>query len=42
MTPLLWLLLLAQHFPLTDAHNCYPYEGQWKNRIDRRWVASFR
>jgi hypothetical protein len=21
--------------PLLDAHNCYPYEGQYKNRIDR-------
>jgi hypothetical protein len=21
--------------PILDAHNCYPYEGQWANRIDR-------
>ena len=35
MTPVLLFLLLAQHFPLADAHNCYPYEGQYKNRIDR-------
>ncbi|MEO8049708.1 MAG: hypothetical protein ABI833_04765 [Acidobacteriota bacterium] len=21
--------------PLLDAHNCYPYEGQWLDRIDR-------
>ncbi|HVW85658.1 MAG TPA: hypothetical protein VHB50_13305 [Bryobacteraceae bacterium] len=27
--------LFGQHFPLADAHNCYPYKGQWKNRIDR-------
>ena len=20
---------------LMDAHNCYPYEGQWNDRIDR-------
>ena len=33
--------LLAQHFPLTDAHNCYPYEGQWKNRIDRALATGF-
>jgi hypothetical protein len=35
------LLLLAQHFPLADAHNCYPYEGQWKNRIDRALGVGF-
>jgi hypothetical protein len=33
--------LAAQHFPLVDAHNCYPYEGQWKNRIDRALSAGF-
>ncbi len=21
--------------PILDAHNCYPYEGQWSDRIDR-------
>src|SRR5262249_25608820 len=21
--------------PVLDAHNCYPYEGKWKDRIDR-------
>ena len=21
--------------PLLDAHNCYPYDGKWSNRIDR-------
>ena len=21
--------------PILDAHNCYPYEGKWSNRIDR-------
>lgn len=20
---------------MTDAHNCYPYEGRWNNRIKR-------
>ncbi len=26
---------LPGHRVLMDAHNCYPYEGQWTNRIDR-------
>ncbi|MDE3195917.1 MAG: hypothetical protein KGN84_06215 [Acidobacteriota bacterium] len=33
--------LFAQHFPLTDAHNCYPYEGGYKNRIDRALGTGF-
>jgi hypothetical protein len=43
MTPVLLFLLLAlaQHFPLADAHNCYPYEGQYKNRIDRALSVGF-
>jgi len=41
MISVLALLLLAQHFPLADAHNCYPYEGQWKNRIDRALSVGF-
>ncbi len=29
-------MLSAQHKgPLLDAHNCYPYEGKWSNRIER-------
>ena len=27
--------------PVLDAHNCYPYEGQWKNRIDRALGTGF-
>ena len=27
--------------PLLDAHNCYPYEGQWADRIDRALRAGF-
>jgi len=27
--------------PLLDAHNCYPYEGRWADRIDRALRASF-
>jgi hypothetical protein len=26
---------LNHNEPLLDAHNCYPYEGQWTDRIDR-------
>ena len=27
--------------PVLDAHNCYPYEGQWKDRIDRALSTGF-
>jgi hypothetical protein len=27
--------LLNHNRPLLDAHNCYPYEGKWADRIDR-------
>jgi hypothetical protein len=27
--------LLNRNRPLLDAHNCYPYEGKWSNRIER-------
>ena len=27
--------------PLLDAHNCYPYEGRWADRIDRALSAGF-
>lgn len=26
---------LNHNRPVLDAHNCYPYKGQWNNRIDR-------
>jgi hypothetical protein len=26
---------LIHQGPILDAHNCYPYEGQWSDRIDR-------
>src|ERR1700723_531393 len=26
---------LNHNLPVLDAHNCYPYEGQWSDRIDR-------
>ena len=27
--------------PLLDAHNCYPYKGEWKDRIDRALGTGF-
>jgi len=27
--------------PLLDAHNCYPYEGQWSDRVDRALRGGF-
>jgi hypothetical protein len=27
--------ILNHNRPLLDAHNCYPYEGQWTDRLDR-------
>lgn len=27
--------LLRSSRPMLDAHNCYPYEGRWANRVDR-------
>src|SRR3954469_16161460 len=29
------LSLLNRNRPLLDAHNCYPYEGRWADRITR-------
>ena len=26
---------------LLDAHNCYPYDGRWADRIDRALRAGF-
>ena len=27
--------------PVLDAHNCYPYDGRWTNRIDRALATGF-
>src|SRR5258708_5164544 len=27
--------------PILDAHNCYPYDGRWADRIDRALSAGF-
>jgi len=32
---------LQMGHPMVDAHNCYPYDGQWGDRIDRALSAGF-
>jgi hypothetical protein len=32
---------LNHNRPVLDAHNCYPYEGQWSDRIDRALKTGF-
>jgi hypothetical protein len=32
---------LNHNQPVLDAHNCYPYEGQWSDRIDRALKSGF-
>ena len=32
---------LNHNRPVVDAHNCYPYEGKWANRIDRALTVGF-
>src|ERR1700686_3769380 len=32
---------LNHNRPVLDAHNCYPYEGRWADRIDRALAAGF-
>ena len=36
-----YLEYLHHNRPLVDAHNCYPYDGKWKNRIDRALSTGF-
>jgi hypothetical protein len=33
--------ILPGRTPLLDAHNCYPYEGRWEDRIDRALSTGF-
>jgi hypothetical protein len=33
--------ILPGKTPLLDAHNCYPYEGRWEDRIDRALSTGF-
>ena len=35
------LAFLNHGKPLLDAHNCYPYEGQWTDRIERALGTGF-
>ncbi len=32
---------LNHNRPVLDAHNCYPYDGRWTNRIDRALESGF-
>ena len=32
---------LNHNRPILDAHNCYPYEGKWSDRIDRALATGF-
>ena len=33
--------LLNHNRPMLDAHNCYPYAGQWTDRLDRALATGF-
>ena len=35
------LFFLNKNQPVLDAHNCYPYKGQWANRIERALSTGF-
>ncbi len=35
------LSLLNRNRPLLDAHNCYPYDGRWADRITRALATGF-
>ena len=35
------LTFLNKNQPVLDAHNCYPYKGQWSDRIDRALSTGF-
>jgi hypothetical protein len=35
------LNFLNHNQPILDAHNCYPYDGQWNNRIQRALDSGF-
>src|SRR5437667_9318697 len=32
---------LNRNRPVLDAHNCYPYDGRWADRIDRALSTGF-
>ena len=33
--------IVNNNLPMVDAHNCYPYDGKWTNRIERALRAGF-
>ena len=33
---------LNHNRPVPDAHNCYPYDGKWTDRIDRALTTGFQ
>jgi hypothetical protein len=35
------LSFLNNNHPVLDAHNCYPYEGKWSDRIDRALKSGY-
>ncbi|HZS53255.1 MAG TPA: hypothetical protein VFA65_02550 [Bryobacteraceae bacterium] len=35
------LKFLNDNRPVRDSHNCYPYDGQWTNRVDRALSTGF-
>lgn len=35
------LQFLNHNLPMVDAHNCYPYDGKWDNRIERALNSGF-
>ena len=32
---------LNHNRPILDAHNCYPYNGEWKDRLERALTTGF-
>jgi hypothetical protein len=35
------LAFLNHNEPILDAHNCYPYEGHWNDRVQRTINSGF-
>ncbi len=40
-SPAAELQVLNGNRPVLDAHNCYPYEGRWSDRVDRALQTGF-
>lgn len=41
LAPIYILAAPLSDSPIVDAHNCYPYDGRWADRIDRALSAGF-